>query len=187
LHTETKTMLYKSISPFDYEGYEPDASVTGEKALLAELLMQAVRDIIDADVGKSSGSDYQRRLAQEWIYDDSENSDTGFTFVQCCDWLGLDARTVRRAIRECLSKESFRGHIERGSRLNSYCIAWRKRIWRDNELPEPGPESGPEPEPESESESESEPEPGPEPESESESGPESGPEPEPPIRLARQP
>jgi len=183
LHTETKTMLYKSISPFDYEGYEPDASVTGEKALLAELLMQAVRDIIDADVGKSSGSDYQRRLAQEWIYDDSENSDTGFTFVQCCDWLGLDARTVRRAIRECLSKESFRGHIERGSRLNSYCIAWRKRIWRDNELPEPEPEPGPESGPEPESESESEPEPGPEsgpePESESES--------EPPIRLARQP
>lgn len=112
------------ISP---EAYQHDARLSPERALLAEVLMQAIRDIIDANVGKRCGAHHYKRLALLWLNDDNEQSDFGFTFVQCCDYLGLEAEQIRRIIRENIHLEKFQSSI--GSNASKAAkIAWRRRV-----------------------------------------------------------
>jgi hypothetical protein len=124
------TNQYKPVG-VSSEAREPDALLSPERAMLAETLMQAIREIINSEtVGKHSSAKHYGKLATLWVEDDAESLAGGFSFIEVCDYLGLSPHAIRRAIKEKRHLREFQQYV--GCSLRGLTgFAWRRRVNND--------------------------------------------------------
>jgi hypothetical protein len=113
-----------------------------EIALLKEILRQAVRDIVDMNLGKRCAAPHFKRSAQRWIENNDNLSDeTGYTFVRVCEELNLDPAFVRQEIKVCIAElslhEATPSAPRRTGRLTNVRYSKKYRLEREQSAPTP--------------------------------------------------
>lgn len=127
-------LKHRPYTPIDNSPGENsnDVSLSPERALLAEILMQAIREIIRIKEGSRSPDNHHGRLALLWLEDDSESSEGGFTFVQICGYLNLSPQEIRNVIKRKLLDTEFQKQV--GCSLRGQeGFAWRRRVMKGSE------------------------------------------------------
>ena len=78
----------------------PYVNVRGERKLMFAVLAEGVRNFLGEVHGSESWSLKLREQnrAQEWVLDDSEEGQFGWSFRQLCSEFGIDAELLRGAL-----------------------------------------------------------------------------------------
>ncbi len=117
------------------QAYLP-STLTPEKALLAAVIEDALETFTDARYPRSNENQNRKtqrlskyREARRWVF--AQDEDGVFSFIQVCEWLGIDPTKLRQRCRQ-YDREATGANTERkrGLRREASRANWSRRYVR---------------------------------------------------------